>query len=250
MTGQKRTLKNATYQAQLKNQASQMVSAYSNGRIYSGPLLPETDAFNTMFLNRVANGTMDTGDGLTYDMLKDDALGGYYTDDIDLISAYASGMSTEEYNEIKELNSQNKKLTPVQSQQMTTYNEYITTEYQTLKSGLSGKIPPIAMAEVETAVQMDAQTVKAQVRQWIKDGDPPERIYKKIQEHFVDNSERLTKNYFMYTWFNTRADELREDVQELTDREDRYSTIMTLYKSRDKADKARLRELLKKWYGK
>jgi len=249
LTGRQKTLKNATYQAQLQMQAGNMVTAYTNGQIYDGEVLPEMAPINTQFQNRTANGTMNTGDGLTYEFLKDDITSGYHVDDMDLISAYASGLSTDEYKELTELNAQNRKLTPVQTQQMATFSEYATTEYQNLKKSMAGRTPPHALAELETAIQQDTQIVKEQIRQSIRDGEPSEIIYKKIQKHFASTSDTLVKGAWGRT-FNTRADELKADIYELTDREDRYTTIMNLYKSNDDKDKARLKGLLNRWYAK
>jgi hypothetical protein len=240
-------LKDLAYQAQLSKQAQEMVQVFSSGMVFEGEVLPELQPIYSQFAERTANNSMDVGDGVTYDAIKARINAGYYVDPFDLISAYSSGLSTQQYQELAKENDKNAKLTPVQKEEMEKYNVYVNTKYATLRSLVSAKIPLTAKPDVYSAIDMDAEALEDEVRNAVLSGKPSNEIYSEIEAHFLADTDNLVQGWWG-RMFSRRSQELTDEVYSRGERTDRYDIIMQLMKSDDEKDRERLRGLLVKWY--
>jgi hypothetical protein len=248
--GRTSTLKDIAYRANLTKQVSDMVETYSSGGIYEGAVLEDAEPIQQNFTNRVANGTLDVGDGITYEtMLSQIENYGEWYDPVEMASAYASGLSTQQYAELVERNRQNAEMTSTQKESLRTYTEFVRTKYNELTAGILSKLPPNAIPQVRTAIYEDQLDVTKIVREGVIEGKPSEDIFTAVEKHFIRDTEKHLKGWFVRKFWHGRANELKETVQAIEGRNERYDLIMDLVKSDDRADKERLRHLMTQWYG-
>ena len=111
--GQERSRNDEADKAAIADDSLRMGDIYSKGGVFAEDPHPALTLIKQDFNNRVTNGSLDvsTDGGLTHDRMMDQILRGKFFEEVEITSAYASGMSTAEYQEVKEKNEQNKKIT-------------------------------------------------------------------------------------------------------------------------------------------
>lgn len=242
------SIRNETFQAVRNQQSSDMAESYNNGRIFDDQIVPELRQIKNLFDSRLTNGTLNTSDNITYESLSRDIdIGTRFFEPHALASAYATGMSTDEYLDLVKRNEENKRLTRSQRESLGKYDSYVNDRYANLTTSIKAKIPPNTLPEVMAAIDMDKGRLRKIILDRVKKGDPDVKIYKEIESAFLADTDSLYKNWLgkIFSW---GVRDFTAEVTDIGDRQERYETILDLMKTGEAEDIEELGKLLEFWY--
>jgi hypothetical protein len=242
MMSQKTQARNETTKAVISNQSQGMGQVFSSGGLFEQQVLPELEVTKSQLTERFTNGTLGVSDDQTFDFMLDKINTGTFFDQDDITSAYATGMSSDEYQQVTKLNEENAKLTKEQKEDLSDFGVFVDTRY----SDILRTARPIATAasapDIFGAIHRDKRVMKTSVRKMVKEGLPTEDIYATIETNFISDTDRFYVNFWS-TDFG-----LPEPIKDITQREERFEAVMDLLKSDEKKDIKRLQKTLKFWY--
>ena len=244
-------IKNETFKAVVNDQSENMADSYIAGITHEPDVVPELNIIKTQFNARLANGTLSSSDGVTYNSISRQIDEGKFFDPTELTSSFATGMSKEEYQDIKKRNQDNARLAISQKESLVKFHSYIDDRYQQLINTVRPKTSPVTLPQVLAAVDADMTSIKKVLRRAIKDELPDNEIYDKIEASFVADTDRLYKGWWSRKFskgFFTDIGDFEPEILEIGDRQERYEIITDIMKSGEKFDLKRLDDLLERWY--
>jgi hypothetical protein len=242
----KATRRNEAFNATAEAQALQMVNDIHNGLPPDKDILPELEDVRQMFIERAGN--LAISDGVTYDFMLDKINQGTYFTPLKLVDSYASGLSTDEYEELVSKNQENAPLSTEQRNDLAIYNKHIGDKESTILRQITGKISIDNIPSVKTALDRDTQSIRSTVKRMVINGDKSGDIYDTIEAHYIKKAEaRDITRHGLWRVFLPRAYEIDKETRELTGVDDRFETIITLLKSGDSKAYERAQELLRRW---
>jgi hypothetical protein len=240
-------IKNETYKASMNEQSLAMADSYNSNTAYDRAILPELQPIKSIFDSRLANASLDVSDDLTYKNILEQIETGNYFNPYELVSAYATGMSREEYQNAVKQNEGNKQLTKTQKESLVKFNSYTSDRYNNILSMVRAKIPSNALPEVLAAIDADKASLRKKVLDMVKEGESDADIYKVVEDAFIGDTDRLYKNWFM-RWLMPGVYDFRPETREIGDRDERYEIIMEIIKSGRDIDIAKIGKLMEAWY--
>jgi hypothetical protein len=206
--------------------------------------MPDLQIAKSQLTERFTNGTLDVSPdgGLTFDSMLDKINTGEFFEPDEITSAYATGMSSDEYEEITKKNEENAKLTKGQKSDLNDFGVSIDTRYANVLSTARTITTPATGPDMFAAIHKDKKAMKSMVRKMVLGGEPDSDIYASIESNFVSDTDRFYVNFW------SRDFGIPEPVKEQDEREERFESIMDLLKSDKKKDLKRLQKILQFWY--
>jgi len=234
--------KNATFKANMNLQSETMGKAFSSGALFQGETVPELDVTKSQLTERYTNKTLDVSDNKTFKFLEDQINLGKSFEQDELTSAYATGMSSSEYEAISKLNEENSKLTLSQKDNLKNFDTYINSRYSKISQSVSPLLGALTAGPVLTAIGSAKRKLGNEVRSMVRDGKTDEEIYNVIESSFVSDTDRFYRNDSFFDFG------IPESIKGIDDREERYESVMQLLKTGEKKDLNMLGDILEVWY--
>ena len=239
--------RNETFKANLNNQSQKIGQTFAKGEVFEGEVIPELEVAKSQLINRQINDSLNISDMETYNSMLNKINTGEFFEQDEITSAYATGMSSEEYKNIIKLNEQNAKMTSKQREDLGTFGVEIDARYNSMLSSVRPLLSASSGAQVFTAIHKDKTTMKNEVRKMVREGKNPQEIYKVIEANFLRDSDKFHKG-FIGTVFSGGGFNIPEDTRSIGQREERFETVMDLLKAGEKKDLKQLGRILKLWY--
>lgn len=244
-------LRNESFEANKAAELNSWAESVGSGELIDESKVPENSIDMSNFNTRTVNGSWNTSDAVTFARLNERADTGSFIDPAELDSAYFSGMSTDEYEQLKKKNDENRSFTKTQKDDLAEYNTFISTKYQDLFRTIDPKLNINSKAPVRTAIAGDKRRLINQVRSLLRAGESQEKIFKIIDVSFIGDTDKYLEGNGGVWWKNALGD-FENAIVEEQDVQERYSVITDFLKATGGDDSKevikRLSVLLEEWY--
>lgn len=222
------------YKAYIEQQSAAVGDTISKGKSMpiEQELLPEVQSLTDTLIERQASGDLNSRDDTTYNFIRDNIMTGKYYSQNDLLEAYATGLSTEQYKTLLRENEENKKLSDATKELLGMYNTDITERTDNVKNAMKA-IAPKNIPLAYTALYKQKRNLMGEIRSMVLKGESSEKMFTKIAATYTADTEGFWKNWFRQVFTNWGVNDFSNELLEASKWDDRYIYLIELLKSQD-----------------